>query len=265
MIRRFTRPQMINHALMLVTFTGLVVTGFPQMFPRADWARGVVLIFGGVSRVRWIHHFLGAVMSIQLLWHVLELVWIHGVRRLPPTMLPTLADARQFLHQVRYNLKLVPDPPRYDRYSWPEKLEYLSLVWGTVLMVLTGLMMLYPIRFGLFVPGELILAAKAAHGGEATLALLAILTWHAYFVHVKHFNTSMFTGHMPRHVYAEEHALELERLDAGIVPTPAPVETWRFAAFAAVAVLVVLVSVGLVVWLEAVPVAIDTVPLPSVS
>ncbi len=259
MIRRFARRQMINHALMLVTFAGLVLTGFPQMFPRADWARGVVLIFGGVTRIRAVHHFLGTVMALQLVWHALELLWMHVVRRYPLTMLPKIEDGRHFLQQIRFNLGLVSDEPRYDRFSWPEKLEYLSLVWGTVLMVGTGIMMLYPVRFGLFLPGEFILAAKAAHGGEATLALLAIVTWHTYFVHVKHWNPSMFTGHMRRELYALEHPQELERIVAGETAEPATIIGRRFVGFVVVSLAVILLCVALVVWLRAVPVAIDTV------
>lgn len=259
MIRRFSRGQMINHGLMLVTFAGLVLTGFPQMFPRADWARGVVLIFGGVTRIRAVHHFLGTVMAIQLVWHGLELLWLHVVRRHPLTMLPKIEDARHFLQQMRFNLGLAKEEPRYDRYSWPEKLEYLSLVWGTMLMVGTGIMMLYPVRFGLFLPGQIILAAKAAHGGEATLALLAIVTWHAYFVHIKHWNTAMFTGHLGEELYAEEHPQELERILAGDVPRPAAITSRRFVGFVVVSLVVVLLCAALVIWLRAVPVAIETV------
>ena len=61
-------------------------------------------------------------------------------------------------------------------------------------MGLTGFMMWNPISTLRFVPGEAVPAAKAAHGGEAVLAVLAIIIWHFYHVHLKHFNKSMFTG-----------------------------------------------------------------------
>jgi hypothetical protein len=72
-------------------------------------------------------------------------------------------------------------------------------------------------------PGQFIPAAKAAHGAEAILAVLAILVWHIYNVHIKMFNKSMFTGKMTRHQMEEEHAEELARLAAGEVrPAPSP-------------------------------------------
>ena len=45
-----------------------------------------------------------------------------------------------------------------------------------------------------FVPGDFIPAAKAAHGAEAILAVLAIIVWHMYGVHLKRFNTVHVDG-----------------------------------------------------------------------
>ncbi len=178
---------------MLVTFIGLVITGMPQKFAADAWAKGIVLIVGGVERVRFIHHALGTIMAFQLLWHVVEAVWLHLVQRRAMPMVPQLADVKDFVQQVKFNLGWAKQPPRMDRYTFAEKLEYLALVWGTAVMVLTGLVLLYPVRWSMLFPGEWILAAKAAHGGEAVLAFLSILTWHVYFVHVRHWNTAIFT------------------------------------------------------------------------
>ncbi len=259
MIRRFERRHIVGHLIMLITFTGLVITGFPQKFPGAGWAKGVVLIFGGVSRMRFVHHLLGTIMALQLVYHVLELLWILWVRKMPPLLLPTLQDARDFVLQIKYNLGLETHEPQYGRYSWPEKLEYLALVWGTFLMVATGIVMLYPVRFAQYVPGQIILAAKAAHGGEATLAALAIITWHSYFVHWKHWNTSIFTGTLDRELYIEEHPREYARLISGQVHRPAEIDTRKFLIFTAVTTIVVLACIAFVIWLRAVPVAIETV------
>ena len=44
----------------------------------------------------------------------------------------------------------------------------------------------------------------------AAAAVLAVLVWHSYHVHLKHFNTSMFTGYMSRSMMEEEHISELD-------------------------------------------------------
>jgi cytochrome b subunit of formate dehydrogenase len=248
-IRRFTRRHAIHHWVMMVTFIGLVITGMPQRYPGQEWAKGVILIIGGVERTRWLHHFLGTIMSLQLVWHLVESLWIHQVRRLPMAMMPRMLDVRHFVHQVRFNLGLLKEPPRMDRYTFAEKIEYLALVWGTALMVITGLVLLFPVRFSAFVSGEVILAAKAAHGGEAILALLSILTWHVYFVHVRHWNTSIFNGHLEVDAYAEEHPLELETIRRGEQAVPAPATARRLAVFAFLAFLTVGATVAITAWL----------------
>lgn len=249
-IRRFSTWQVASHGLMVVCFTLLALTGLPQKYPAQDWAKGLILIFGGVERARWLHHVCGTIMAVQLLVHVIELFWLHVVRRHPLTMLPTGKDVKDFLQQVRFNLGVDREPPRMDRYTFAEKIEYLALVWGTVLMVVTGLMLLYPIRWAEVITGQGVIAAKTAHGGEAILAVLSILTWHSYFVHLRHFNKSMFTGYLEEEVYAEEHPLELERIRKGETVTVAPVTAGRLLVFVLLSAGVLGGSLWLLWWMR---------------
>ena len=87
-------------------------------------------------------------------------------------------------------------------------------------MGITGFMMWNPITTTRFLPGEVIPAAKAAHGGEALLAVLAIIVWHMYGVHIKRFNRSMFTGKMTEEEMLHEHPLELADIKAGMAERP---------------------------------------------
>jgi cytochrome b subunit of formate dehydrogenase len=258
-LRRFTRRHVVNHWVMIVSFIGLVITGMPQKFADQAWAKGIVMIVGGVERVRWIHHVLGTIMALQLVWHLIEGFWLHLVRRLPMPMVPRLKDVVDFRDQVRFNLGVADEPPAMGRYTFAEKLEYLALVWGTALMVATGLLLLYPVRFSSLVPGEFILAAKAAHGGEAILAFLSILTWHAYFVHFRHWNTAIFTGSLDEGAYAEEHPLELAALRRGEVPAPSALTAARLAVFALATAVTIGAVIALVLWLGAAAAEITTV------
>jgi cytochrome b subunit of formate dehydrogenase len=150
------------------------------------------------------------------------------VRRVRLTMLPGWQDVKDAFQAFGYNLGLVKHEPRMGQYNFAEKAEYWAVIWGTVIMIITGYMLWNPITTTLFLPGEFIPAAKAAHGGEALLAVLSILTWHVYHVHVKRFNKSMFTGYISREEMEEEHQLELERLDRNLPePEPTPAEIRR--------------------------------------
>ncbi len=66
---------------------------------------------------------------------------------------------------------------------------------------------------------------RAAHGGEAVLAILAILVWHFYMVHIRRFNKSMFTGYLSLDAMEDEHPLELAA--AGQEDSPSPDELRR--------------------------------------
>ena len=124
-----------------------------------------------------------------------------------------------------YNLGIRKEQPKAGRYNFAEKLEYWAMVWGLVMMGLTGFILWNPIVSTTVLPGEIIPAAKSAHGYEAVLAVLAILIWHFYSVHLRHWNWSMFNGKLTRTEMEEEHPLELEDIESGVAAVrPVPAE-----------------------------------------
>ncbi len=153
-------------------------------------------------------------------FHLLDVAHRVLVRRVPLHMMPRYQDVVDALQSVRFNLGLAKERPRMDRYTWEEKVEYWSLIWGTIVMIATGFMLWNPIATTRFFPGEFIPAAQVVHGGEALLAILAVLVWHFYSVHLRQFNRSMFTGQMTEHEMEHEHPLELERIRSGKLREP---------------------------------------------
>jgi hypothetical protein len=131
-------------------------------------------------------------------------------------------------------------------------------------MAITGFFLWNPIATTNVLPGQIIPAAKAAHGGEAVLAVLSILIWHMYNVLIKHRNFSMFTGKLPHKQMEEEHALELERLESGEPPWPGlalPVLYRRRRIFIIASIIVGGLMVAVVVWAATFEeTAITTVP-----
>lgn len=220
---RFSVAQRIEHWAQMLSFFILGLTGVPQKFAGDGWAETMIHWMGGIEFVRNIHHISAAVMALACIYHVIALAYKVFVLRVRWTMFPRLDDLLDALDVMRYNLGLTRERPKLDRFSFEEKAEYWAFVWGAVIMGLTGFMMWNPINTARFVPGDLIPAAKAAHGGEALLAVLAIIVWHFYGVHIKTFSKAMFTGKMSEHEMAHEHGLELERIQSGKVdPRPAP-------------------------------------------
>jgi len=219
---RFDPVQRIQHIIFLISFTVLGFTGLPQKFPLSPISEGMFRILGGIETVRLIHHASAIVMMIVSVFHVLEVLYRVLVLRTPISMIPWISDAVHVYEDVLYYLGLRKHKAYYGRYSYAEKAEYLALIWGTIVMGLTGFMMWNPISTLRILPGEAVPAAKAAHGGEAVLAVLAIIIWHFYHVHIKHLNLSMFTGKLSHEEMEHEHPAELAHINSDKQPGPIP-------------------------------------------
>ena len=212
---RFDVLQRIEHFILLVSFSLLGITGLAQKFAANPIADVTLRLFGGIEGSRTIHHISAIVMGLLCAYHIVAVGYRVFVLRARLTMLPGSGDFFELVNDVKYNLGLTKAPTKFGRYNYGEKMEYWAMVWGTIVMGLTGFMMWNPIATTKLVPGEWIPAAKAAHGGEAVLAVLAIIIWHFYNVHIKTFNKSMFTGHLDEHQMTHEHGRELEGIVHG--------------------------------------------------
>lgn len=217
---RFRLAARIEHAILMTSFTILVITGIPQMYAWAGWAQWSISTLGGIETVRIIHRTSAIILVLGSVYHLFTSAYRFYVRRESMRMIPSRQDFWDIVDMVRYNLGLNDKHPKLPKFNFGEKMEYWAVVWGTAVMIITGFMLWNPISTTALLPGGIIPAAKAAHGYEALLAALAIIIWHMYNVHVKWFNPSIFTGYLPREQMEEEHALELERLEAGGEPWP---------------------------------------------
>ena len=72
---RFSLSQRVQHILLIVSFTLLCLTGLPQRYCDADWARGLIFVMGGLDTVRLVHHLAGIMLLFQGLYHIIESVW----------------------------------------------------------------------------------------------------------------------------------------------------------------------------------------------
>jgi len=220
---RFALLQRIEHWVFVASMAALAITGLAQKFATTSIAQGIVSILGGVESARIIHHIAAIIMMFQTIFHVGVVGYKVYVLRIPMSMLPGLRDIRAAWQMMLHNFGFKNRKPQEGRYTFAEKAEYWAVVWGTVVMAITGFMMWNPISTTYLLPGDFIPAAKAAHGGEALLAVLAIIVWHLYHVHLRHFNKSMFTGKLSEDEMLAEHPLELADLRAGVLAKPDPV------------------------------------------
>lgn len=212
---RFDLSQRIQHIILITSFTMLALTGIPQSFAQQGWAQAFLRVLGGLDGARKIHHLFAVLLGFVFLFHVMNVI-VDAIFKPSRSMLPRFQDVRDALQEVQYLLDRDIEKPLYDKFDFRQKLEYWSLIWGTVLMGLTGLILMFPQAFTSFLPGEVVYAARAAHGMEAVLAVASIISWHMYGTHFAggriKVDTTIFTGRISRERMMEEHPLEYQRL-----------------------------------------------------
>jgi cytochrome b subunit of formate dehydrogenase/mono/diheme cytochrome c family protein len=217
---RFPVTYRIEHWILVATFTTLAITGLVQKYPMAGISDAILRLLGGIDTTRVIHHTAAVFLMLEAVYHIGAVGFRIFVRRTRLSMLPTMTDVRVAIQALLFNLGLSKVRPQQGRFSFEEKVEYWAVVWGTLIMALTGFMMWNPIAATRYLPGEIVPAAKAAHGSEAVLAVLAIIIWHIYHVHVRELNKSMFNGRLTEDEMINEHPLELADIKAGVAERP---------------------------------------------
>ncbi len=208
-VKRMERNEVWQHTLLMLSFTVLVITGFGLRFGDFWLTR---ILFGwdhGFATRGLIHRGAAAVLIITTLWHILYLMTRKG-NQFFKDMLPTPTDIKHLIQRFAFNLGIKKEMPRFERFSYVEKVEYWALIWGTVIMVLTGILLWFDNFFIQFLPKEVLDIALVIHFFEAILASLAILIWHMYSTvfnpHVYPMNPSWLTGKMPKDMFRHEHA-----------------------------------------------------------
>ena len=210
--------ERVQHALLAISFIALAWSGLALKYPDAFWAKPL-LAGENIGLRRNIHRIAAVVMTIVSFMHFFALIFSKRLREHWYGMIPTLRDAKDGMAAMAYNLGLRNERPKLSSHSYIEKAEYWAVVWGTIVMVITGSLLWFNNWSLTFLPKSVLDVAVAVHWYEAVLASLAILVWHFYSVifdpDVYPMDTAWLVGKSPR-ARDEEHAEEsAETVSAG--------------------------------------------------
>lgn len=205
---RMDRNQRFQHFILMTSFIVLAVTGFALKFPTTWFAH----LMGSEEIRRGTHRIAGLVLLAAGVYHVGYVCFSSDGRRFLRDIFPRWRD----LKDVGTNLgHLLAGRPRakFARFGYPEKIEYWAVVWGTVIMGVTGLAIWLKIDVTQWLPRWIIDVSITIHYYEAILACLAIIVWHFYHVmfdpDVYPMNWAWLDGKVPRELHEEEHPLEI--------------------------------------------------------
>ncbi len=236
LLKRFTVAQRLQHWVLVLTFFTLVLTGFPMKFAETIWARWLIDMFGGLRNARIIHRAAGALLLVGFAFHFAIYVGSYILKQHKRTqksylrifltlpMLMNPSDFKKMGHYLLYLLFLRRRRPQWGRFSLEEKFEYFGVLWGTVLLGVTGMFLWDDSFTTRYFPGRTLTVVTIIHSFEAYLAVL-----HVGIVHLANVllapgafpcSPAMFTGNTPAEEMAEIHPAMLDEAETQIHPEP---------------------------------------------
>jgi formate dehydrogenase gamma subunit len=221
-VLRMSLSQRTQHIVLAVSFILLAVTGFALKFPDS-WIAKVM----GSNEVfrRWSHRIAGVVLLVAGAYHIIYLLTTREGRQLLKDFLPVKKDLKDVTDNAKYLTGLSPSKARIGRFGYAEKMEYWAVVWGTIIMGVTGLVIWFKMDVTKFLPRWAVDVCTTIHYYEAILACLAIVVWHFYHVifdpDVYPLNWACWNGKVTKHWQEEEHPLE-QAAEGECAPSPAP-------------------------------------------
>jgi formate dehydrogenase gamma subunit len=215
-VQRFMPFEVWQHMALFLSFFVLVVTGFALKFPEAGWVQLLVNL-GMTESLRSNLHRIAAVVMIagsmiQLGYYIVHKRGRNEVR----SLIPKIDDVTGFWANMKYYLGFSNNRPKFGRFDYTEKAEYLALIWGTAVMAITGFVLWFPEFFMRYLPSWMFEVSEVVHYFEAWLATLAIIVWHWFFVifHPEKFPMSLtwMNGRITEEEMKHHHPLEYEEL-----------------------------------------------------
>jgi len=208
---RMTAAQRWQHFVLATSFIILGLTGFALKFPDSWLAK----VMGSNEPFRrWSHRIAGIVLLLVGLYHLIYIFATRDGRKLVADLFPVKKDLLDVFQAVRYLTGLSPDKPKIGRFGYAEKMEYWAVIWGTIIMGVTGLVIWFKIDVTQYLPRWVVDVATTIHYYEAVLACLAIIVWHFYHVifdpEVYPLNTACLDGRISEEFQLHEHPLEPE-------------------------------------------------------
>ncbi|MFH1539383.1 MAG: cytochrome b/b6 domain-containing protein, partial [bacterium] len=215
-VERWPVGYRAQHFVLVFSFSVLVLTGMPLALP--DF-----FLFKPITEVKWlynmrgfVHRAAGFLMIAMCIYHVFYIITNRHARKDILNMIPKPKDALDGLNSVLYNLTIKDEHPHMPRYNFIEKFEYLAMVWGSFVMVATGLVLTFNTPLLQYLPKWAFDVATLVHKFEAILATLSIIVWHIYTVHLCPdffpMNRVFLTGKISLRNLRKHHSEEYEEL-----------------------------------------------------
>jgi len=226
-VRRFGVKERIMHVVLIMSFFGVVISGFPIKYTDAPWAKSLITLMGGVGGAALIHRVSAAAMiglflftcwlSLKFLFPGLQFQGWLGRLFGPDSLFPRKKDLEDCIGMFKWFFNR-GERPQFDRWTYWEKFDFMAVFWGMFVIGGSGLIMWIPELSSYVMPGWMINIVHLAHSEEAFLAAIFIFTVHFFNNHLVPdkfpLERNIFTGSYTLEALKMERPLEYQRIMA---------------------------------------------------
>jgi cytochrome b subunit of formate dehydrogenase len=226
---RMTLSERLQHLVLITCFLVLILTGLPLLFDPLTWLKKIFFFETSFAWRGILHRAAGVVLITLSVFHLIYIVFTRRGRDVFWALMPKIKDVTDAFESFAHNLGLTAwlyrkgyghsflnkhpywlfeRPPEFGRYNFVEKFEYLALLWGNCIMIVTGIF-LWATNLSLrLLPMWVHDIFKIVHSYEAILAFLAVIIWHLYNVHLVLRSRAWISGKITGEELRKFHTLE---------------------------------------------------------
>ena len=222
---RFNLRERVLHFSVIISFFGLAITGMMLKFAGMAWASHLSKLIGGVKVAGTIHRICAVITIGYFATHLYTLIKFKKKNSLTwgemvfhrYSLVPSWNDAKEFFATMLWFFGR-GERPKYGRWTYWEKFDYMAVFWGVAIIGSTGLVLWFPEVFTKILPGWLINVATIVHSDEALLAVGFIFTIHFFNTHLRPdafpMDPVIFTGRTPLSELQHDRPREYDELVA---------------------------------------------------
>jgi cytochrome b subunit of formate dehydrogenase len=183
-VERLSKNQRIQHIILLISMIMLSITGLVLKFHNNAFSIWLIKLEGGIWMRGLIHRTFAIILILLSLYHLLWVTFTDEGHKELMAITPGWKDFSDFFKKLAYNLGLSDKQPEFDKYDYLQKLQYWGVVIGTIVMVITGLVLWFVNQSMAVLPKWIIDVTILIHGWDGVMIFIVLFLFHLYNVHL---------------------------------------------------------------------------------
>ena len=215
-ILRFSRSWRVQHMLLMISVFLLILSGFSLKYSHTILGKILIFLEGGFEARGALHRMSAFLLIFTIIYHFVYIFFTKEGKREFKLLLPCKKDFKDFIDSILYDIGKIDKKPEFDRYSYKEKMQYWIISFLILIMVLSGIILMFHNYFFAIFPKWIIDLSLSLHSWLATIVIIFLILWHFYIVHLSPsnfpVNLSFWDGYVDEDWLKENHYLEYKKI-----------------------------------------------------